>query len=354
MSLDTLMVLLKGCAEAEAALTRYDSGAVLRCLAELPLGMAQTGWFMEMHGRAYFEQANYHMAAEWFGRCREKAEYHLKGLELYSTALWHLHREMELSALAQDLTQRFRHSAESWCAAGNCFSLQKDNDTAVRFLERAIQLKPTFAYPYTLLGSEYLELDQVEKARQCFRTAIRHQPRSYYAWFGIGSVYCKLGKLELAERYYRKALRINQVNPVLMCHVSVMLQRQSKSTESLALLERALQLHPSHALCLYQKAETLFALSKYDQCRETVERLKQLVPKEPKVYLLAGKVHKKLNQQHLALMNLSWATDLDPRGGAPPVSQPVAASTPAYERPPVDQLVAPLPAEIDAVEAAQL
>lgn len=32
------------------------------------------------------------------------------------------------------------------------------------------------------------------------------------------------------------------------------------------------------------------------------------------VYYLLGKVYKKLGQEHLALMNLSRATDMDPRG----------------------------------------
>ncbi|CAB0008761.1 unnamed protein product, partial [Nesidiocoris tenuis] len=60
-------------------------------------------------------------------------------MEIYSTALWHLQRESVLSALAQDLVELDKNSPEAWCAAGNCFSLQKDHDIAIKYFQRAVQ-----------------------------------------------------------------------------------------------------------------------------------------------------------------------------------------------------------------------
>lgn len=51
--------------------------------------------------------------------------FRLKGLELYSTVLWHMKREVELSHLAQEAVAMDRHSPYAWCVMGNCFSLQK-------------------------------------------------------------------------------------------------------------------------------------------------------------------------------------------------------------------------------------
>lgn len=61
-------------------------------------------------------------------------------MELYSTSLWHLQKEAALSALAQDLVALDRNCPAAWCAAGNCFSLQKEHDTAIKFLHRAVQV----------------------------------------------------------------------------------------------------------------------------------------------------------------------------------------------------------------------
>merc|ERR1739838_774456 len=63
--------------------------------------------------------------------------------------------------------------------------------------------------------------------------------------------------------------------------------------------------------------------------------LKQIVPKESLVYFLIGKVYKKLGQTHLALMNFSWAMDLDPKGANNQIKE---AIDPAINRFPTDDL----------------
>lgn len=46
-------------------------------------------------------------------------------MEFYSTVLWHMKKEVELSALAQDAVGLDRLSPHTWVIMGNCFSLQK-------------------------------------------------------------------------------------------------------------------------------------------------------------------------------------------------------------------------------------
>lgn len=41
------------------------------------------------------------------------------------------------------------------CAIGNCYSLQKDHETALKNFQRAVQLDSRFAYAHTLCGHEY-------------------------------------------------------------------------------------------------------------------------------------------------------------------------------------------------------
>lgn len=71
---------------------------------------------------------------------------------------------------------------QAWCAAGNCFSLQREHDIAIKFFQRAIQVDPNYAYAYTLLGHEFVLTEELEKALACFRNAIRMNPRHYNAW----------------------------------------------------------------------------------------------------------------------------------------------------------------------------
>ena len=79
-------------------------------------------------------------------------------MEIYSTTLWHLRQESALSYLAHEVTAADRNAPESWCVVGNCFSLQKEHDAAVKFLERAVQLDPSFACVPPFLSNQRMLL----------------------------------------------------------------------------------------------------------------------------------------------------------------------------------------------------
>lgn len=106
----------------------------------------------------------------------------MQGLEYYSTVLWHLGKEDELAGLAYEAVSLDRHSPIAWCILGNCFSLQKDRETSLRYFQRALQLDPRFAYAYSLAGHEYFANEDFSKASACFKNALRIDPRLYNAW----------------------------------------------------------------------------------------------------------------------------------------------------------------------------
>ena len=62
----------------------------------------------------------------------------MRGLELLSTVLWQLKKEVELAHLAQKVVDFDRLSPEAWCVVGNCFSLQKEHETALIFLPACV------------------------------------------------------------------------------------------------------------------------------------------------------------------------------------------------------------------------
>jgi len=72
-------------------------------------------------------------------------------MELYSTSLWHQQKEVALSALAQDMTALDRNSSSTWCVVGNCFSLQKEHQTAIKYFQRAIQVSYNIYYNYFII-----------------------------------------------------------------------------------------------------------------------------------------------------------------------------------------------------------
>ncbi|GFN99844.1 cell division cycle protein 27 homolog [Plakobranchus ocellatus] len=313
-SLSGILHLLKNIGLAYSALASYDCRTAIDMFMELPEHHYNTGWVLSQVGRAYYELTEYQRAARVFDEVRRVAPYHLEGLDVYSSVLWQLHKEVELSLLAQELTAVDRRSPQAWIATGNCFSLQKEHDVAIKFFQRAIQVDPSFVYAYSLLAMEYIYLEEFDKALTCFRNAIRLDKRHYQAWYGVGLIYFKQEKFKYAEEHYRKALSINSLSSVLMCSMGVAQHAQHKTDQALNTLTSAIQADPKNPLCMFHRASILFASDRHKEALEELEALKEIIPRESLVYFLMGKVQKKLGNTHLAMMNFSWAMDLDPKG----------------------------------------
>ncbi|XP_014343062.1 cell division cycle protein 27 homolog isoform X2 [Latimeria chalumnae] len=309
-----LMTLLRDMGKGYLALCSYNCKEAINILSQLPPHHYNTGWVLCQIGRAHFELAEYMQAERIFSEVRRIESFRVEGMEIYSTTLWHLQKDVDLSVLSTDLINLDRSSPEAWCAAGNCFSLQREHDVAIKFFQRAIQVDPHYAYAYTLLGHEFVLTEELDKALACFRNAIRVNFRHYNAWYGLGMIYYKQEKFNLAELHFQKALRINPQSSVLLCHIGVVQHALKKSEKALDTLNKAINIDSKNPLCKFHKASILFATEKYKAALQELEELKQIVPKESLVYFLIGKVYKKLGQTHLALMNFSWAMDLDPKG----------------------------------------
>ena len=106
---------------------------------------------------------------------------------------------------------------------GNCYSLQKDHDTALKNFQRAVQLNSKFAYAHTLCGHEHVALDDFENAIRSFQNALRVDSRHYNAWYGLGMVYLRQEKFEFAEHHFRMAFQINPQSSVIMSYLGTSL-----------------------------------------------------------------------------------------------------------------------------------
>ena len=134
------MSLFRDLGQAFQLLSQYNCSEALEQLTKLPPRHHDTAWVLGLTGRAHFETGEYASAVRAFSEAKERDPHCPEMAEYHSTALWHLQREVQLSALAQDLIQMDPETPQAWCAVGNCFSLQKEHEAAIRFFSRAIQV----------------------------------------------------------------------------------------------------------------------------------------------------------------------------------------------------------------------
>ena len=107
----------------------------------------------------------------------------LEDMDLFSTVLFHLNKDIDLAFLAHEMIDLDWLSPYTWCVVGNSYASAHDHDLAIQCFQRAIQLDPQFAYAYSLQGLEHTENEEFDKARICFMNALRANRRLYHAWY---------------------------------------------------------------------------------------------------------------------------------------------------------------------------
>lgn len=220
-ALQWLLTLFRYLGTGYYCLSHYRCADALQMFGAIPSAQRETPWVLAQMGRAHYEQASYGEAERHFKKLRAMSHARLEDMEIYSTVLWHLKNEVELSFLAHELVDVDRLSPQAWCAIGNTFSLQRDHDAALRCFGRATQVEPHFAYAFTLQGHEHVANEEYDKAMTAYRNAVHVDNRHYNAWYGLGNVYEKMGQFEVAQSHFCIAIRINPTNPVLICCLGV-------------------------------------------------------------------------------------------------------------------------------------
>ncbi|EJD74714.1 TPR Domain containing protein [Loa loa] len=298
----------------QCAVATYRSNSVIGRYNLMPEKCKKFALARELLARAYLEKLDYTKATEILEELHQEFPHRVAGMEILSTALWHAQDVRRLSVLAMQITEECRFCPEGWCVAGNCFSVQKQHDTAIECFERAVTINTRFPYAYTLLGHELLDSDHQSKAAAAFRRALLLCPTDYRAWFGLGLLHFKKEQVNLARVHLSRAVAINPFNSVLLCQLSVVEQALHNNDTAMELLQNALKISPDNAACRFYRARLLYEMHDYAQCLEELNDLKLIAHDEAQVFFLLGRVHKKLGDTHLALLNFSLAAEMDPRG----------------------------------------
>ena len=312
-SLQWLLELFTKLGSGYFCLSHYQCQEALQIFNSIAPAQRETPWVLAQIGRALCEQSSYLEAEKCFIRLRIMAPARIEDMEVYSTVLWHLKKEVDLAFLAHELTDTDRDSPQAWCAVGNSFAIQRDHDQALKCFKRATQLDPKFAYAFTLQGHEHIANEEYDKAMAAYRSSLAAESRHYNAWYGIGKVFEKQGKYQFAEQHYRTAATINPTNAVIVCYIGVVLEKMKNHNAALAQYNRSCELAPKSALARFKRARVLLAMREPEQALEDLRVLKDTAPDDANVHFLLARTYKQLQQKGSAIKHFTTALNLDPK-----------------------------------------
>ena len=151
----------------------------------------------------------------------------------------------ELS-LWQDTYQKSPHKVRPLINLARAYSLEGDNEKAIKFYEEALIKGPhTFATNYNL-GDLYLQKGWVPKAIQHFLLASQIEPQTPETFAKLGEIYLSQKKYELADSYFKRAVELRPGYSLVFKNLGVVnFYHLNKPKRGLAYFSRSLTLDPN-------------------------------------------------------------------------------------------------------------
>jgi tetratricopeptide (TPR) repeat protein len=147
---------------------------------------------------------------------------------------------------------------------------EKGEAAALPYAQRAIEIDPNFAFAYDELASDYLSLDEPERAREYVTKAFQlREHASELEKLLIGADYYLLvtGELDKALQTYQEEI---ESYPRAVCCLGVLYAEQGQYEKAVELSRQALQFWPDDTGRQVNLATETLALQHFDETRQIV------------------------------------------------------------------------------------
>lgn len=128
------------------------------------------------------------------------------------------------------------YSAESLYYIGYAFFVLEDDEKALLFINRSIELDPEASGPNYIKGVILMYMGQFDEAIASYQKAIEQKPDEYYFYSALGDCYLEIQDFENALSSYQKAIKEENASPRLyglIAEVYDALGEQDKALEAL-------------------------------------------------------------------------------------------------------------------------
>ena len=219
------------------------------------------------------------------------------GLEFVSTVA----RELAAAGL-RELAEVSRHDPLRWI-------------DGLKYLRRAIQMRPEDASLHAQLGELLVERGDAEEAREAFRQALENDFRNVAALRGMGAMLHREGELPDAAYYYLASLSKEPEDLQVLLNLGLVLEAQGNYTGAIKRFEQSEALAPELALPHLLLGRALLADGQVEASARALEKAVALAPEDGEVRRQLAYALDATGKRGLAIEELERAVDLAPSDG---------------------------------------
>lgn len=202
--------------------------------------------------------------------------------------------------LLDELQQLDAHNEEIYIQRANIYSRQDKHQKAISLLLQALQITEDHFYIHTLLGMEYLFLENYEQAKQHFIKCVVLDEGDYSSLYNV--VYCFefLEDQRGAVHYLNEYLERHPYCEAAWQQLGKLYYTLEKYEESLAALDFAIISDDSSVGAYFDKGKVLEKLGKYNEAIKNYEITLSLNDPSAHAYLRIGRCYERLRKYDVA------------------------------------------------------
>ncbi len=163
-----------------------------------------------------------------------------------------------------------------------------DYQLAVKYYQRALQLRPGFEKLLNSLGICYLKLNRVTDAKESFEQALKRNPEFAPAWFNLGLVYENGQQWQQAIEAYEKTVALEPGHFEAHTALGSSHWRTGEYTGVSEAYSRALACKPDHVPAHRNLLDFLTKSSQHETLRHQLEQASRHIPSHYLVSLYGG------------------------------------------------------------------
>ena len=214
--------------------------------------------------------------------------------------------------LLNELYELESSNEEIYIQKANILSKKDQHHEAIKMLEMALDITLDEADVYSMLGMEYLFLEDFENAKQSFMKCLEADDEDYSALYNIMYCFDFLEQKTEAINYLNKFLDKNPYSEVAWHQLGKQYFDLKKYKKALAAFDFAIISDDYFIGAYLEKGKVLEKIGKYNEAIENYKITLDLEDPTSFAYLRIGKCYEKLGLDDLALKHYRQTVHEDP------------------------------------------
>ena len=209
-------------------------------------------------------------------------------------------RFQKAEILLDELQRLDGTNEEIYIQRANIYSKKDNHEAAVELLKKALELSQGSLDVHSLLGMEYLFMDDFASARDNFMICVAHDREDYASLYNV--VYCFefLEEHDEAITYLNDYLEGNPYCQVAWHQLGKQYFEKELYKEALASFDFAIIADDSFIGAYFEKGKVLERMGEYEKAIENYETTISIEDPTSHAYLRMGKCHEHLKNDDLA------------------------------------------------------